>query len=122
MDKDIILSEIRRTIKESINAFNTLYSNIDDNFAKAVELILNSNKIFISGVGKSGIIARKIAATFSSIGIPSFFLNPVEALHGDIGVLQKNDCAIFLSKTEKSRLFLLSAIAIPTLHKIQILC
>jgi len=99
LNKEEILSEIRRTIKESISAFNNLYSNIDESFADAVELILNSNKIFISGVGKSGLIARKIVGTFSSIGIPTFFLNPVEALHGDIGVLQKNDCVIFLSKS-----------------------
>ena len=59
----------------------------------------NANKIIVSGVGKSGIIAQKIAATLSSIGISAVFLHPVEALHGDIGMVQKGDVALLLSKS-----------------------
>ncbi|MER3329888.1 MAG: KpsF/GutQ family sugar-phosphate isomerase, partial [Candidatus Kapaibacterium sp.] len=56
-------------------------------------------KVIISGVGKSGIIAQKIAATFSSVGIPSMFLHPVEALHGDLGIVNEGDVSILISKS-----------------------
>ena len=74
-------------------------NNINSDFAKAVELISEAKRVFVSGIGKSGIIARKISATFASIGIPSYFLHPVEALHGDIGMIEMNDVLILLSKS-----------------------
>ena len=57
----------------------------------------HKGKLLISGVGKSGIIARKIAATFTSLGYPALFLNPTDALHGDIGIAMNNDTAIIVS-------------------------
>jgi arabinose-5-phosphate isomerase len=63
-------------------------------YETAVKTIVEGNKLIVSGVGKSGFIARKIAATFSSIGKKAFFLHPVEALHGDIGMVEDGDVAI----------------------------
>ena len=59
----------------------------------------DKSKLIISGVGKSGIIARKLAATFSSVGVMAIYLNPLDALHGDIGVIHENDVCIFLSNS-----------------------
>lgn len=73
---------------------------LDENFLKALALINQTKgKIIISGIGKSGIIAKKIVATFSSLSISSLFLCPFNALHGDIGVLQKEDCLILISNS-----------------------
>ncbi len=73
---------------------------IDDNFDQAVELILNcSGKVVAIGMGKSGIIARKISATLASTGTTSIFLHPAEGIHGDLGMLQKNDVVIAISQS-----------------------
>tara|TARA_B100000941_G_scaffold290586_1_gene273695 strand:+ start:54 stop:1031 length:978 start_codon:yes stop_codon:yes gene_type:complete len=70
----------------------------NNSFSKAVDLILNcKGKVIFAGIGKSGLIARKISATFSSVGIPSFFCDPVSALHGDLGQLEKKDILIIFS-------------------------
>ena len=84
---------------ESI-ALAKLSKSIDKDFVKAVELISQNNgKVIISGVGKSGNIAGKIAASFTSTGIPAIFLNPVDASHGDMGIVEKNDVLIILSNS-----------------------
>ncbi len=71
---------------------------LDDSFAKAVKVVLSSEgKVIVSGLGKSGHIGRKIAATLSSTGTPSFFLHPGEALHGDLGVLEARDVLIAIA-------------------------
>ena len=70
----------------------------NNSFIKAVDLILNcKGKVIFAGVGKSGLIARKVSATFSSVGIPSFFCHPSEALHGDMGQIEKKDILIVFS-------------------------
>ena len=70
----------------------------NNSFIKAVDLILNcKGKVIFAGVGKSGLIARKISATFSSVGIPSFFCDPAQALHGDMGQIEKRDILIIFS-------------------------
>lgn len=74
-------------------------SKISDNYLLAADYVANGNKIILSGIGKSGIIAKKIAATLSSYNISAVFLHPVEALHGDIGIIQENDVVILLSKS-----------------------
>ena len=67
-------------------------------FARAVDLLLNcSGRVVVTGMGKSGIIARKIAATLNSMGTPSFFMHPVEAVHGDLGMVVKGDLVVALS-------------------------
>ena len=84
---------------ESI-ALSKLSKSLDKNFVEAVELISKQNgKIIISGVGKSGNIAGKIAASFTSTGIPAIYLNPVDASHGDMGIVEKNDVLIILSNS-----------------------
>jgi len=76
---------------------------IDDVFEKAVDVILNcKGKLIITGVGKSGLIGAKMAATFASTGTPSFFLHPTEALHGDLGMIDKNDVVIGISYSGES--------------------
>lgn len=77
--------------------------HIDDVFEKAVELIMAcSGKLIVTGVGKSGLIGAKMAATFASTGTPSFFLHPTEALHGDLGMIAKNDIVIAISYSGES--------------------
>ncbi len=77
--------------------------NIGDEFDKAVEIILTcKGKLVVSGVGKSGLIGAKMAATFASTGTPSFFLHPTEALHGDLGMIGKDDVVIAISYSGES--------------------
>jgi arabinose-5-phosphate isomerase len=77
--------------------------NLDENFLQALDLILSlRGRVAVAGVGKSGIIGRKISATLSSLGTPSFFLHPVEALHGDLGTLTKDDLLIAISYSGKT--------------------
>ncbi len=85
---------------------STLYEaakNIDDVFDKAVEIILKcKGKLVVTGVGKSGLIGAKMAATFASTGTPSFFLHPTEALHGDLGMISPSDVVIAISYSGES--------------------
>ncbi len=77
--------------------------NMNNVFEKAVEIVLAcSGKLVITGVGKSGLIGAKMAATFASTGTPSFFLHPTEALHGDLGMISKNDVVIAISYSGES--------------------
>ena len=99
LDEKEIIDEINRVFDEEINSLIKAKERINGNFSQAVSLICKANKIVLSGVGKSGLIARKISATLSSIGTSATFLHPVEALHGDIGLVQPDDVAILLSKS-----------------------
>ncbi|WP_455756949.1 KpsF/GutQ family sugar-phosphate isomerase [Sulfurimonas sp.] len=77
--------------------------NVTDVFDKAVEIILAcEGKLVVTGVGKSGLIGAKLAATFASTGTPSFFLHPTEALHGDLGMISSNDVVIAISYSGES--------------------
>jgi arabinose-5-phosphate isomerase len=90
----------RRVIRLEAAAVAALETQLDDSFVAAVETILQSSgRVIVSGVGKSGIIARKIAATLTSTGTAATFLHPVEALHGDLGIVGPNDVALLLSKS-----------------------
>ena len=81
-----------------INELKKIKKIFNKSFIKAVDFILNcKGKVIFAGVGKSGLIARKISATFSSVGIPSFFCHPSEALHGDMGQIEKKDILIIFS-------------------------
>ena len=99
MNESEILSIGIQALDDEINALISAKNRLSSEFAAASVMLADANKIVISGVGKSGLIARKIAATFSSIGVSAIFLHPVEALHGDIGIVQKGDVAILLSKS-----------------------
>lgn len=97
------LEEARRVIRTEANAIAELEARLDDGFVGAVETILAaSGRVIVSGIGKSGIIGRKIAATLTSTGTPATFLHPVEALHGDLGIVGDGDVAILLSKSGES--------------------
>ncbi len=99
MTKEKIKLEFDRVLIEESNAILKIINQNNDNIFEAINLISNCNKVIFSGVGKSGLIAQKIAATFSSIGVPACFLHPVEALHGDLGLVQDGDVTIMLSKS-----------------------
>ena len=90
----------RQVIDIEIKALNLLKSYISKDFVKVVNLLLkNKGKIVVSGIGKSGHIASKIASTLSSIGSPSFYIHPSEANHGDLGMLEKKDVVILISNS-----------------------
>ena len=90
----------RKVIDIEIEALNLLKNYISKNFVKVVNLLLkNKGKIIVSGIGKSGHIASKIASTLSSVGSPSFYIHPSEANHGDLGMLEKKDIVILISNS-----------------------
>ena len=87
-------------IKDEAEALMGLIPQIDDNFDNAVELIFRCHgKVIVTGVGKSGHIGAKIAATLSSTGTPSFFINPLDVFHGDLGVMTKEDVVLAISNS-----------------------
>ena len=87
-------------IKDEAEAVLSLIPQLDENFDKAVELILNcKGKVIVTGVGKSGHIGAKIAATLSSTGTPSFFTNPLDVFHGDLGVMTQDDVVLAISNS-----------------------
>ena len=103
MNRSKIKKVGQEVIKLESLALTKLSKSLGNDFIKAVELISNLNgKIIISGVGKSGNIAAKIAASFTSTGIPAIYLNPVDASHGDMGIVEKSDILIILSNSWKS--------------------
>ena len=88
----------RKVLRTESEAIRRLIDRIDENFELALQFIYKcQGRIVVTGMGKSGIICRKIAATLSSTGTPAFFLHPAEATHGDLGVIQSNDVIIALS-------------------------
>jgi arabinose-5-phosphate isomerase len=101
------LSLARKVLQTEAAAILALVERIDGGFSDAVRLVRDCRgRIILTGMGKSGIICRKIAATFSSTGSPAFFLHPAEAVHGDLGVIQADDVVIAMSysgETEELR-------------------
>lgn len=90
----------KEVFKTEAEAIGHLSKNLDDNFTKAIDLILNTKgRCVVSGMGKSGHIGAKIAATLASTGTPSFFIHPGEALHGDLGMLTSDDVLIAISNS-----------------------
>ena len=91
-------------INDEIKSLQKLKSSIDKNFKKAIDAILNckKGKVILSGVGKSGIIAKKISSTLSSVGTPSFFVEASSCSHGDLGQISSNDILILLSNSGES--------------------
>jgi len=90
----------RRVIARETEALGLLGASLDGSFSRAVELILASNGwVIVSGMGKSGHIARKIAATLASTGTPAHFVHPAEASHGDLGMVTSGDVALVLSNS-----------------------
>lgn len=90
----------QRLIRQQIDALNRIAQSLDPRFAHAVEalLALDTNaRIVVSGMGKAGYVGMKLSSTLASIGFPSFFLHPADAIHGDLGRLQRNDVVLILS-------------------------
>jgi arabinose-5-phosphate isomerase len=101
--KSYAISAIR-TIETEIEGLKSLLNFFDENYIKAIDLVLAcQGRVIISGMGKSGHIARKIAATFASTGTPAFFIHPAEASHGDLGMITKNDVVILLSNSGETK-------------------
>ena len=89
-----------RCIKDEAQAVLDLIPKMDENFDRAVELIMQcQGKVIVTGVGKSGHIGAKIAATLASTGTPSFFINPLDVYHGDLGVMSKGDVVLAISNS-----------------------
>ncbi len=115
-NKKDIIRKAKEVVKKEANELLALQKRIGNDFVKAVEAIYHcKGKVIVSGIGKSGIIGRKIAATLSSTGTPAFHLHPTEGVHGDVGLVTKDDVIIAISKSgETEELFRL----IPSLRKI----
>jgi arabinose-5-phosphate isomerase len=93
----------RRVLALESEAIRRAATELGASFARAVQIVAGAKgRLIVSGVGKSGLIARKIAATFTSTGTPATFLHPVDSLHGDLGIVGRDDVAILLSKSGES--------------------
>ncbi len=114
----MVLKYAKAIIDQESAALKELSSSLSSTFTKSVEIISSvKGKVIISGVGKSGFVGKKIASTLNSVGVPSSFIHPTEASHGDLGLITKKDILIILSKSGKSKeLYNLSNFA--TLEKI----
>lgn len=100
MEAKKIIEIAKKTIEEESKAILKLTDFIDDNFTKSVNYILNSQgRVVITGIGKSAIIASKIVATMNSTGTPAIFMHAADAIHGDLGIIQKDDVVICISKS-----------------------
>jgi arabinose-5-phosphate isomerase len=99
-ENDSIREDARRVIREECEAIRQLEERIGPQFERAVKVILEcSGRVIVTGMGKSGLIGRKIAATLTSTGTAAVFLHPAEGMHGDLGIVQRNDCIIAISKS-----------------------
>ncbi len=98
-----LIKTAQETFHIEADALNKAAERLDQNFLDAIELILNTKgKLIITGVGKSGLVGAKMAATFASTGTSSFFLHPTEALHGDLGMIGKEDLLLAISSSGES--------------------
>ena len=102
-DTSRIIDRGRRVIALERDALAATLSRLNDDFARAVTLMRDkTGRVIVAGVGKSGLIARKIAATLTSTGTPSTFLHPADSVHGDLGIVGPDDIAILISKSGES--------------------
>jgi arabinose-5-phosphate isomerase len=96
----IDLAMARKVLQTEADAILALIDRLDDRFDRAIRILLDCRgRVIVTGMGKSGIISRKIAATLASTGTPAHFLHPAEAIHGDLGVIQTDDVVIALSNS-----------------------
>ncbi len=104
MSKNSYINSAIAATKQEIKGLEALVDFYDENFSKAIDLILNcKGRVIISGMGKSGHVANKIAATLASTGTPSFFIHPGEASHGDLGMIMADDVVILLSNSGETK-------------------
>jgi arabinose-5-phosphate isomerase len=98
MEKETIIATAKQCLRDEAAAIESLIPRLDESFLRAVEAIRDcKGKIVVTGVGKSGHIGSKIAATLASTGTPAFFLNPLDAYHGDLGMLGEEDLVLAIS-------------------------
>jgi arabinose-5-phosphate isomerase len=103
MTPEEIVERGRRVVRLEREALASVEERLGDEFARAVTLIAHSSgRVIVAGVGKSGLVGRKIAATLTSTGTPAVFLHPAESAHGDLGIVGANDVAILISKSGES--------------------
>ena len=96
--KDKIIQTGKNVLEIEAEAVRAIAARLDENFAQAVELLSQTKaRVIVIGMGKSGLIGRKIAATLSSCGTPAMFIHPAEAGHGDLGMIMKDDIIIAIS-------------------------
>lgn len=97
------IKEGKNVINAEIQGVQYLQENLNDSFSQVIKIIKktknNQGHVIITGIGKSGIIGKKISSTMASLGIPSFFLHPSEAVHGDLGQIIKNDLILIISNS-----------------------
>lgn len=99
-----ILEEAKRVLRVEAHSILDLVERIDESFSRAVELLYQcKGRVVLMGMGKSGLVGRKIASTFASTGTPAFFLHPAEGVNGDFGMLAKEDVVIAISKSGETR-------------------
>ena len=99
-DTEAFLRTARQVVTDEARALEVLAESLDEHFAEAVQLILQATgRIIISGIGKSGHIGHKIAATLASTGTPAYFVHPAEASHGDLGMVSKGDVVLAISNS-----------------------
>ncbi len=98
-----IFEKVKKAVKTELDSIQNFYETLDPNFEKAVQLIFDSKgKVIVTGVGKSGDIAKKISSTMSSTGTPAIFLHPTDSAHGDAGLISKEDIVIAIGKSGES--------------------
>lgn len=116
MEKFDAIKEGKRVFDLEVEAIKKVENELDDRFETIVNMIINcKGKIIFTGMGKSGHIAKKLAATFASLGTPSFCLHPAEALHGDLGMISKEDVVLVISFSGESEEVIR---ILPNIHKI----
>jgi len=104
MTKNDIIRTGKNVLETEAKAVKTLASRLDENFVKVVELLFKAkSRVIVTGMGKSGLVGRKIAATLASCGTPAIFIHPAEAGHGDLGMILKEDVLIAISYSGETR-------------------
>jgi arabinose-5-phosphate isomerase len=100
MNKEDIIEVAKKVLKTEAEAISSLVERVGKEFEKAVDMIYNSKgRVVVTGMGKSGIVGKKIAATLASTGTPAFFMHPAEASHGDLGMVTSDDVVIAISNS-----------------------
>ncbi|MEA1868405.1 MAG: KpsF/GutQ family sugar-phosphate isomerase [Thermodesulfobacteriota bacterium] len=103
-DIDSILPAAKEVIEIEMAGIRRVRDHLDEGFVKAIKLLLKTKgRVVVTGIGKSGLVGRKITATLASTGTPAIFLHPVEAVHGDLGMVTKDDVIIALSNSGETQ-------------------
>lgn len=104
MNKQEIVENIKGKIRKEAECLEKIANDVDESFADACEMIYNcKGRVILTGVGKSGHVGKKIAASMASLGIPSFFVHSDESLHGDLGMITGDDVVIMISNSGKTK-------------------